>query len=254
MKRSRECAAVLCALLPAAGCGRAAPTRTLARGVVIEDFAEGSGDEVSPGRWLAVDYAGWLLDGTPFDSTSGRGAVYTFPYGVGHVIPGFDVALEGMRAGGRRRAWIPPEAAYGDTGKGARIPAGSTLVYDIELREMFRRTASGLQYRAVVPGEGAPPRRGAVVVVEYVGRLPSTGREFDSSRKRGRAFEFRLGEGVVIPAWDEGIALMRPGALYEFVVPPSQGYGELGLGHLIPPHTDVFYEIELIGIRKADAP
>lgn len=47
--------------------------------------------------------------------------------------------------------------------------------------------------------------------MHYDGSLQSNGQQFDSSRKRGRPFEFTVGAGQVIKGWDLGLLDMCPG-------------------------------------------
>ena len=98
----------------------------------IEDIAEGAGPAAAPGHRVAVHYDGRLLDGTPFDSSRERGRPFAFTLGRGQVIRGWEIGVEGMKAGGRRRLTIPPELGYGDRDLGI-IPPNSTLVFDVEL-------------------------------------------------------------------------------------------------------------------------
>ena len=95
------------------------------------DTKIGTGDLAKPGKFYTVHYTGYLLDGTKFDSSVDRGDPITFPYGGHRVIPGWDTGFEGMRAGGKRRLFIPYQLAYGEQGKGP-IPAKSELVFDVE--------------------------------------------------------------------------------------------------------------------------
>ncbi|RHY33677.1 hypothetical protein DYB32_002029, partial [Aphanomyces invadans] len=69
---------------------------------------------------------------------------------------------------------------------------------------------------------------------------------FDSSRERGRTFEFKVGAGQVIRGWDEGIKKMSKGQIARLELPPSFGYGEHGYPPIIPPHATLYYEIELL--------
>jgi peptidylprolyl isomerase len=109
------------------------------------------------------------------------------------------------------------------------------------------KTASGLQYTDVKPGEGATPKAGQVVIVHYVGTLPD-GTKFDSSRDRQQPFEFKLGAGQVIKGWDEGLATMKVGGHRTLVIPPELGYGDQGAGP-IPANSTLHFDVELVGIK-----
>ena len=106
-------------------------------------------------------------------------------------------------------------------------------------------TESGLQYRVERAGNGATPKADDVVRVHYKGTLPN-GDVFDSSYDRGQPAEFGLGQ--VIPGWSEGVQLMKVGSKYTFWIPSDLGYGETGGGGVIPPHTMLTFEVELLEI------
>jgi FKBP-type peptidyl-prolyl cis-trans isomerase len=113
----------------AVGCGRKA---RMVGGVSIEDLKVGTGATATAGKHVAVHYAGRLLDGTKFDGSQDTGAPFEFELGSGTVIRGWDLGIEGMRVGGKRKLTIPPEFAYGAR-SGGSIPAHATLVFDVEL-------------------------------------------------------------------------------------------------------------------------
>lgn len=101
-------------------------------GLYILDVTPGTGPAVGAGQVAQVHYTGWLVDGTPFDSSTG-GQPLEFQLAAGQVIAGWDEGVTGMKAGGKRRLVIPPHLAYGDAGVGGVIPPGATLVFDVEL-------------------------------------------------------------------------------------------------------------------------
>jgi peptidylprolyl isomerase len=112
----------------------------------------------------------------------------------------------------------------------------------------LQTTPSGLQYSVDHLGTGAEPSAGQTVSVHYTGWLLN-GTKFDSSRDRGRAFEFPLGMGRVIKGWDEGVAAMKIGEKRTLVIPPSLGYGDRGAGGVIPPNATLVFQVELLGAR-----
>lgn len=110
------------------------------------------------------------------------------------------------------------------------------------------RTASGLQYEDTQPGTGETAKKGDHVVVHYTGTLEN-GSKFDSSRDRGKPFEFALGTGTVIRGWDEGVAGMKVGGRRTLVIPSELGYGARGAGGVIPPNATLVFDVELLEIR-----
>jgi FKBP-type peptidyl-prolyl cis-trans isomerase len=121
-------------------------------------------------------------------------------------------------------------------------------------RPGWTTTASGLQYRRITPAnpDGRQPVATDTVRVHYRGTFID-GREFDGSWARGEPAEFPLNR--VIRGWTEGVALMREGERFEFVIPASLGYGErwVGGGEL-PPNSTLLFTVELLEVKPAPAP
>ncbi|MBU2915293.1 MULTISPECIES: FKBP-type peptidyl-prolyl cis-trans isomerase [Reichenbachiella] len=109
-------------------------------------------------------------------------------------------------------------------------------------------TESGLRYVITESAEGPKPVAGDVVIVHYNGTLMDS-TKFDSSYDRDQPFEFPLGQGRVIPGWDEGIALLNVGSKATLFVPSALAYGPRGAGGIIKPNSILKFEVELIGIK-----
>jgi len=149
-----------------------------------EDITVGTGAEGESGKLWHIKYTGWrAADGVKFDSwedhkqlaigSDGKPEMgsdgkpkfkdpepLSVPQGVGHVIPGFDWGLAGMRIGGKRRIFIPYQLAYGtheipDRPDHPGIPAKSDLIFDVELVSVSDLP----QQRPMMPG--MPPHSGA---------------------------------------------------------------------------------------------
>ena len=107
---------------------------TTASGLQYEIIKEGDGPKPSQTDMVVTHYHGTLIDGTVFDSSVERGEPAQFP--VNGVIQGWIEALQMMPVGSKWRLHIPSNLAYGDQGSAPVIPAGATLVFDIELIEI----------------------------------------------------------------------------------------------------------------------
>ena len=114
-------------------------------------------------------------------------------------------------------------------------------------------TASGLKYEDTKVGSGKEAQSGQTVSVHYTGWLyehGKKGKQFDSSRTRGRPFEFGLGAGQVIRGWDEGVAGMKIGGQRTLIIPSDLGYGPGGTPDgTIPPGATLLFEVELLAVN-----
>ena len=111
-----------------------------------------------------------------------------------------------------------------------------------------QKTPSGIYYQVLKPGTGPKPTPGQTVSVNYNGTLLS-GKLFDSSEKTGKPIEFPIGQGAVIPGWDEGIALLNKGSKAILLIPSSLAYGTRGAGADIPADSPLRFEVELVDIQ-----
>ncbi|KAK0089585.1 hypothetical protein PV325_006509 [Microctonus aethiopoides] len=109
--------------------------KVVAGGLQIEEIKLGKGPLAKPGKFVAVYYVGRLKNGKKFDATT-NGDGFKFRLGKGEVIRGWDVGVQGMKVGGKRRIAIPPSMAYGAKGLPPAIPGNSTLIFEVELKSV----------------------------------------------------------------------------------------------------------------------
>jgi FK506-binding nuclear protein len=111
--------------------------KKLQGGLLVQDLKAGNGAEAKPGKKIQVYYEGRLKSNNKvFDSTK-SGPGFKMTLGRGEVIKGWDIGLAGMKVGGKRRLTCPPPLAYGAKGNPPVIPANSTLVFDVELKNVL---------------------------------------------------------------------------------------------------------------------
>jgi peptidylprolyl isomerase len=231
-------------------------------GIKIRMVSPGKGKPIEKGDKIRVHYTGTLLDDRKFDSSRDRDQPFEFVVGMKQVIQGWDDSFVLLRGGDRAILTIPAELGYGDTPM-PKIPAGSWLVFDVEVLEVIQDFApkqfstkgfetltsqSGLTYTIIEQGSGARAEKGKTVEVHYTGYLEN-GDIFDSSVLRGQPISFRLGAGMVIPGWDEGIAYLNAGGRALLSIPYELAYGESGRPPTIPPKARLIFNVELVSVK-----
>ena len=114
------------------------------------------------------------------------------------------------------------------------------------MNETEKTTASGLKYVVISEGTGKQVNIGDNVTVHYTGYF-TDGKIFDSSISRGEPFKFKVGAGMVIKGWDEGLSLMKIGDKFKFIIPYTLGYGEKDY-FTIPGKSTLIFDIKLLNI------
>ncbi len=144
----------------------------------------------------------------------------------------------------------PGESSEAAESEGAAASEASDFdLYKDASEDDYTTTESGLQYYVFEEGDGPSPEVGEVVSVHYTGYL-TDGTQFDSSVGSGQPFSFALGQGRVIPGWDEGIALINQGDKARLIIPSDMAYGPQGAGGgIIPPDATLVFDVELVDIQ-----
>lgn len=105
---------------------------TTPTGLKYTDLKVGDGPSPRMGQTVRVNYTGSLQNGVEFDSSAKHGGPAEFALGPG-LIPGWNEALQTMKVGGKRHLVVPPNLAYGKSGRPPNIPPNATLNFEIEL-------------------------------------------------------------------------------------------------------------------------
>lgn len=261
------------------GCNKQPEVITLESGLKYMDDSLGTGREVKANELVTIHFKGWMVpEGDSVELFSDwtlnqnmnmrslgdskvRNQPVKFVLSSNSFIKGSDEGIIGMKVGGSRTIIIPSNQAYGEKGIGF-IPPNTDLKVVVELLDvkdrvvakmwdvdstLFKITASGLKYAIISEGDGPQAEAGKLVTVNYSGYLED-GTMFDSSVERDDPISFPVGQGQVIPGWDEGMQLLKKGSKARFIIPPQLGYGEMQL-EKIPVNSTLIFDVELLDVQ-----
>ena len=125
------------------------------------------------------------------------------------------------------------------------IEKGKAFLAENAKKEGIITLPNGLQYEVITEGNGKKPSATDRVKCHYEGTLID-GTLFDSSIKRGQPAVF--GVNQVIKGWVEALQLMSEGSKWRLFIPSELGYGAQQAGEMIPPHSTLIFEVELIEV------
>lgn len=217
---------------------------------------QGTGVKPELNDRVKVAYKGYLTDGTVFEETTEGYDTY-----LQNLIYGWLEGIPLFNEGGRGTLIIPAHLGYGSTANG-NIPAGSVIIFDIELIYVnyetendqdivqyladnnltAERTDSGLYYIIDEEGTGNQPAETDNVTVAYKGYY-TDGTVFDESDASGISFSLEQ----VIAGWTEGIPYFKEGGSGKLLVPAHLAYGNYYYNG-IPAGSILVFDINLISV------
>ena len=106
-----------------------------------------------------------------------------------------------------------------------------------------------LEVKDLIVGTGPAAKAGDNVTVQYVGVAYSSKKQFDASWDRGQPFSFVLGQGQVIPGWDDGVVGMQVGGRRELIIPPNLAYGANSPSAAIAANDTLIFIVDLVKIN-----
>lgn len=258
----------------------------------VKVVSRGSGAALQDGDLAVVDgYGRTWTNSIAFENTYSSSSVPdTLPVGTGQLqLTGLDKALVGVPAGSRVLIVIPPKEGFGLV---SQLPTGvkktdtAVLVFDVlagyhgNAGPSGQPVASGggslptvtstsltekptlsipksdpptkLSVTTLIKGSGPVVAKGQELVVQYLGQIWASGKEFDSSWKRGQPTAFTVGAGQLIQAWDQGLVGVPVGSRVLIVAPPNSAYGASGQPSAGISGTDTLvFVVDILGAYSA---
>ncbi|MEM1450579.1 MAG: FKBP-type peptidyl-prolyl cis-trans isomerase [Planctomycetota bacterium] len=196
------------------------------------------------GDLVRVDYTGWNLDGTVFDSSRRprRPGLDVVPaeFAVGGLIDGWNEALQLMSPGDQWKIYVPSAIGYGETGSAPDIAPNADLIFELELHAILDRAprfapwddaeegkttyGSGAMLRALEAGEGKPASESELAVVRFACYNPGGGLAF-AHTSRGQERLMLTQDRRPLAFFSDVMPLLKPGARLQVNVPSHLGIG-----------------------------
>ncbi len=258
----------------------------------VKVISRGSGPALQTGDLAVVDgYGRTWSSATAFENTYTSASVPdTLPVGTGQIqLTGLDKALLGVPTGSRVLIVIPPKEGFSLV---SQLPTGVTktdtavLVFDVLAGYHGNAGPSGQQISSgggslpsvtsssltekptlaipkaspptklsvttLIKGSGPVVAKGQELVVQYLGQIWASGKEFDSSWQRGEPTAFTVGAGQLIQAWDDGLVGVPVGSRVLIVAPPDSAYGASGQPSAGISGTDTLvFVVDVLGAYSA---
>ncbi|AFK03905.1 peptidylprolyl isomerase FKBP-type [Emticicia oligotrophica DSM 17448] len=241
----------------------------------------GKGKKIKTGDMLTFDLVIKSSIDSTFEDTYKRKQPITMVAQPGLYKGSFENALMHLTEGDSATVFVNADSLF--TRMGQTIPPGITKGSDLKFivkikstqtREDFQKaqnekknneaklmeefakknfpnatkTQYGIYHTVVKEGTGDLIKAGQVVTVDYTGKLMN-GKVFDSSvGKPGPKFQVTVGQGAVIPGWEQALLLMKKGEKSIIFIPSSLAYGEQG-GGPIEPFSSLIFEMEILDVK-----
>lgn len=220
-----------------------------------ENVIVGTGEMGTLGKTWEVHYIGRLQgkvqkDSTVFESTYTDNKPFTFVYDGSLYPDGFEIGIDSMKVGGKRKIYIPYHLGFGT--KGTKDADGKWLVkpkqdimFEVELLSL-----PVLKTTDTVLGNGTLADANKLVNITYKGNLKGSTTIFDQNTT---GFSFRLQGNTVIPGFAQGVTGMRVGGTRRIIIPPHLAYGSRAAGCnattgacVIPANATLEFDVTLL--------
>lgn len=159
---------------------------------------------------------------------------------------------------------VLPTTASNQASTEATLPAGETgastsdatatlaVTPTLYVLQGATTTSTGLQYLEESAGSGETPKSGEIITIHYIASLPD-GTELANTYTNGEPISILWGANRLLPGWEEGVGMMKPGGKAKLVLPADLAFGEQGYGS-VPPNSQLVMEVELLSVETAPIP
>ena len=224
------------------------------------------------GDLVRVNYTGWNLDGTVFDSsrTPRRPGLDPQPaeFPVGGLIDGWNEALQMMSPGAQWKLYVPSALGYGERGSPPKIAGNADLIFEVELLSIIDRALPfipfsaeaegiierplGSKIQVIKEGEGATIAESDLGLIKFSCFTPE-GTFVVGHTSRGGPLTLST-KAVPLKFMEEALELLKPGAQLVMSVPAKIGIGQRSGNPVLKPGSDEIWILECVGTMSFNKP
>ena len=222
-------------------------------GLRIEWDKKGNGPKIELHDVVMVNYEARVARGDVYDSNAEIGQPVPLKTGIGQLIEGWEKGLLQLSVGDKGRIMIPSKLGYGPDGLLGVVPQNADIVVEIEIVSIVTpvELEDGVKvYKYQAVSEGAYPQKNQTITFDYftfkTGTKPGL---YDNSYEKGTPFSFRFKNDNVVDGLHIGFSQIRANEKAFIYIPSEMAYGSKGLVDLVPPNTDIIFDVRVESIK-----
>jgi len=209
---------------------------------------------INQGDAIFVNYEARVARGEVYDSNTEIGRPVPLKLGMGQIVKGWETALLNMHIGDIGRIMIPSALGYGEQGYLGKVPRHADIIVEIEIVAKIEPIvlSEGVKVFKYFKGDTSlqTPIKNQNITFDYFafkkGKEPGM---YDNSYKKGASFTVRFKNDNVVDGLHQGLEVLRKGDKAFIDIPSNLAYHKKGLQDLVPPNTDIVFDVRIQEIK-----
>lgn len=174
--------------------------------------------------------------------------------GVGQLIKGWEQALLQMSVGDKGRIMIPSALGYGENGYLGKVPRNADIIIEIEIvgkvkPQVLAEGVRVFKYESGPDANKIPVKNQTITFEYFTYKMGKKAGLYDNSYAKGQPFAMKFENDNVVDGLHQGMAVLRSGDRAFIEIPTELAYGNKGLVDLVPPNTDIVFDVRIESIK-----
>lgn len=203
---------------------------------------------------ILANYEARVARGEIYDHNRDAGEPLPLKLGIGQLIKGWEAALLEMNIGDIARIMVPSKLAYGEHGYLGKIPKNVDIIIEIEITgrinpEILDEGVKVYKYKSGDSTQANPIKNQKVTFDYFTYKKGKQAGMYDNSYTKGQPFTMIFENDNLVDGLHQGVAILRAGDNAFIEVPAQLAYGSSGLANLVPPNTDIVFDLRIESIK-----